>query len=180
MNPKKILVVYFSKSGKTRIIANEISQKLQCRIEEIKTTNSYSGITGYPLALTQSIFNLTPPIKAIKSSIPQYDLIIIGGPIWAGSISAPVRSFITKYRKDFKKVAFFATQDGQFGKKRLFEQMKSASKKTPLAVLDITEKDFETGKYKNNISAFIARLNMSNPKIAQKRSVSVEGPHAVM
>lgn len=179
MNSEKILVVYFSRSGKTKIIAREISQKLNCNLEEIKTLTNYSGFMGYQLALIQATFKITPKIKLLKKNITDYDLVILGGPVWGGSLSGPVRSFIAQYKNDLKNVAFIATQEGKFGKKNVFEQMKKACGKTPLAILDVTEKEFRSGAYRNGVASFVSRLNLKNPKIAKRTPERIR-PEATM
>lgn len=168
MNSEKILVVYFSRSGKTKMIAHEISQKLNCDIEELRTSTTYSGFMGYQLALIQATFKVAPKIKQLKKNIANYDLVIFGGPVWGGSLSGPIRSFIIQYKNSLKNVAFIATQEGKFGQKNVFEQMKKACGKTPLAILDITEKEFRSGAYRNSVTSFVSRLSLKNPKIAKR------------
>lgn len=179
MNSEKILVVYFSRSGKTKIIAREISQKLNCDLEEIKTLTTYSGFMGYQLALIQATFKITPKIRPLKKNIADYDLVIFGGPVWGGSLSGPIRTFIAQYKNNLKNVAFIATQEGKFGQKNVFEQMKKACGKTPLAILDITEKEFRSGTYRNSVTSFVSRLSLKNPKIA-KRPLEGRRPEAEM
>lgn len=179
MNSEKILVVYFSRSGKTKIIAREISQKLNCAVEEIKTPTSYAGFIGYSAALIQIAFKMHPKIKPLQKNLANYDLVIFGGPIWGTSMCAPIRSFITRYKNDLKNVAFFATQSGQYGRKIIFKQMKDACGKTPLAVLDVTEKDFRGNQFKNTVTNFISKLALSNPKIEKRRIAEKARPEAV-
>ena len=46
MSPEKVLIVYFSRTGRTKILARELANKLGCSIEEIKTPVRYSGFFG--------------------------------------------------------------------------------------------------------------------------------------
>lgn len=169
MNSEKVIVVYFSRTGRTKNLAREIAQKLNCAIEEIRTPTSYSGFFGYQIALLQAAFKMTPKIKPLQNNLTDYDLVIMGGPVWGGSICGPLRTFMEKYNKDFKNVAFIATQGGNMVRKNIFEKMKNIARKPPLATLDITERDFKNGLYKNSISSFISKLSLSNPKLDRKK-----------
>lgn len=169
MAPERVLIVYFSRTGRTKLLAREIAHKLGCAIEEIKTPRQYSGFFGYQQALLQASFKILPEIAPLQSDLANYDLIIIGGPVWGGSICSPLRTFIESYRNQFKNVAFVATQSGNLGRKHIFEKMRVASRRMPLATLDITERDFRNGLYRNSISSFILKLSLVNPKINKRR-----------
>lgn len=169
MSPEKVLIVYFSRTGRTKILARELANKLGCSIEEIKTPVRYSGFFGYQLALLQAMFKVLPVLTPLQSKIADYDLVIMGGPVWGGSICSPLRAFIETYRNDFKNVAFVSTQSGNVGGKHVFEKMRIAVHRPPLATLNVTERDFRNGSYRNTISSFISKLSLSNPKIARRR-----------
>lgn len=47
MADPRILVVYYSRSGTTRKLAQAISQELHCDLEEITETRSRNGLVGY-------------------------------------------------------------------------------------------------------------------------------------
>lgn len=169
MAPERVLIVYYSRTGRTKILAREIAHKLGCAIEEIKTPKRYSGIFGYQLALLQAIFKVLPEIASLQSELANYDLIIIGGPVWGGSVCSPLRTFIENYKNEFKNVAFMATQSGSIGGKHIFDKMRISAQRVPLATLNITERDFRNGLYKNSVSSFISKLSLINPKINKRR-----------
>lgn len=167
MNAEKVIVVYYSRTGRTKTLAREIAHKLGCAIEEIKTPTAYTGFLGYQVALLQATFKTTPKIRPLQNNLAAYDLVILGGPVWGGNICSPLRTFFQNYGKDTKNVAFIATQGGNVGRKHIFEKMRKALGRSPLATLDVTERDFKNGLYKNSISTFISKL--SNPKIDRRR-----------
>lgn len=169
MSPERVLIVYFSRTGRTKILAREIAHKLGCAVEEIKSPKRYTGFFGYQLALAQATFKILPEISPLQSNLANYDLIILGGPVWGGSMCSPLRTFIETYKNEFKNVAFIATQSGTVGRKHIFEKMRIAVQRMPLATLDVTERDFKNGLYRNSISSFISKLSLINPKINKRR-----------
>lgn len=170
MKWKKILVVYYSRSGKTKKVAEEIARKLHADIEEIKTAEKYSGFLGYQRALFQAIFDRVPKIERVKKNLADYDLIVIGGPLWGGSMSAPIRSFITKYADKFSNLAFFSSQGGKYGKENLFEQMKFVTGCSPWATLAVSNREMENGNFKKSTSAFVNKLQHGNLKPEKNHS----------
>lgn len=48
----------------------------------------------------------------MKTDPSNYDLLIIGTPIWSSNLSAPVRTYITQNRGKFHNLAFFITAGG--------------------------------------------------------------------
>lgn len=158
MSLKKVLVVYFSRSGNTKIIANEISRKLQCDYEELKISKSYTGFFGYQRALFDSILKRKIAIKQLIKSPSDYDLIIIGSPIFARSMSAPIRSFLNFYKNSLNNVAFFLTHASQNNDQFIFDQMESLISKNSLGQLSVSEADLNTGKFKSEVLNFLSQL----------------------
>jgi flavodoxin len=158
MNSEKILVVYYSNTGYTKKLAREIAKNLNCDIEEIKTTSLYSGFFGYQRALFHALFKREPKIKNLKHALADYNLVIVGGPVWAGSISGPVRSFLTNNKEHIKNIAVFLTQGGHFGKTQSFKQMELASGQKALAHLALTDRELIDEAFKQKLSSFIYEI----------------------
>ena len=78
-----------------------------------------------------------------------YDLVIIGTPIWDG-ISPPIKAYLSMNR--FKRVAFFLTfgsaaENGAY-------VMEKLSKKRPLAILELQDRQIDLGEDKERIVDF--------------------------
>lgn len=80
----KILVAYFSYSGNTRKIAEEIQSKTGADIFEMKTVNAYSGDYDTVLdeAQTERNDKARPELSEKVNDMSQYQTVIIGYPIW--------------------------------------------------------------------------------------------------
>ncbi len=164
MDTRKLLIVYFSRSGTTRAVARLLAQKLQCDSEEIRPRTSYFGWLGYQRALVHSTFRKQPPIELLRVNPGDYDLILVGGPVWGASIPAPIRSFLNLYKSQLKNVAFFLTQGGEMGRGRFFEQMQEASQRKPLALLAVKEEEVRLGRVNRKISVFLAKIKQPQPE----------------
>jgi flavodoxin len=108
----KSLVVYYTRTGKTRFVAESIAAELGAEIEEIVDLKKREGKIGWIMAgKDASRKNLTEIVQTTKA--PQdYDLIVIGTPIWAWSPTPAVRTYIKQNKLSGKRVALFYTSDG--------------------------------------------------------------------
>jgi len=153
----KILVVFYSRSGRTKKVANTISKILKCDKEEIFDTKNRKGIPGFLSAGTDANLRRLTTIKEIKNNPSLYDLVIIGTPIWSSNISTPIRTYLSLHKEDFKNVAFFCTRLGSDANK-VFDGMKNLSQKTPLALLALTSREVARDQYMQKVKEFINNL----------------------
>lgn len=153
----KILVVFYSRSGKTKKAAEAISDILKCDKEEIFDTKSRKGIPGFLSAGTDANLRRLTAIKEIKNNPSLYDLVIVGTPIWSSNISTPIRTYLSLFKEEFKKVAFFCTQLGSDAEK-VFADMKNLSQKTPVALLALNSREVARDQYMQKVKKFIKNL----------------------
>jgi len=111
----KTLVVYFSRSGVTKKVAGKVSELLGCDLQEIVPTRGYSGLFGWFRAGKETAKKHLPEIHDLERNPADYDLVVVGTPVWANTMASPVRSFFEKYHDSLKKVSLFATKGGNAG-----------------------------------------------------------------
>jgi flavodoxin len=111
---RKVLIVYFSRSGNTREIANLIHKSIGGDIVEIQTVEPYPG--NYDAVTKQAKQELEsgykPALKTKIENIQSYDVVFIGYPIWWGTIPRPVVTFLSEYDLAGKTIVPFATHEG--------------------------------------------------------------------
>jgi flavodoxin len=168
MKWKKVLVVYYSRTGFTKTLAEDLAKKLNADLEEVKTQKSYEGFFGYQRALIHALFNHQPKIDRIKVKLEDYDLVMIGGPIWWNSMPGPIRTFLIKNKNKFSNIAFFSSQGGTFRRERMFTQMENVVRRGPRATLSISDNDIDSGEYKKMVNVFINKLQDDRVKIEKK------------
>jgi NAD(P)H-dependent FMN reductase len=134
MAGSRMLVVYYSRSGTTRKIAEALSEALTCDLEEIVETKSRAGIFGYMRSLVEARQKRPSVIAPAERDASAYDLVVVGTPVWGWSVSSPVRAYLMTNRDRLPEVAFFCTLGGAGGAST-FAQMQGISGKTPRAVV---------------------------------------------
>jgi flavodoxin len=152
----KTLVVYYSRTGTTKKVAEEIARKLKADEEEILDTVNRNGIWGWLKSGREGMKRLHTKLKRPKLNPADYDLVIIGTPIWV-SVSSPVRTYLAAYKGKFKKVAFFCTM-GSSGDEKAFKDMGEIVAKDPLATLTVLSKEVKNNDFQDKLEKFAANL----------------------
>lgn len=126
------LIVYFSYTGNTRMIANKIRDKLNCDILEIKTVIPYSSDYETVVNDEQNSESSTklPDILDIELDLNKYDEIILGTPVWWYRSAPAIRTFLTKNNLSNKVIKPFATNAGWLG--RTFKEITNLCPNSPV------------------------------------------------
>jgi flavodoxin len=157
MDGSKILIVFYSRTGSTRALARALADELECPVEELIDRRPRSGFSGLLRSAFDAVFARTTPLAKLQHDPADYDLVIIGTPVWSWSMSAAVRTYLTQTRGRFRDVAFFLTHGGT-GRQRVFQQMQELAMLQPTAVLGVTEHDVDCAEFLRKARAFAERL----------------------
>ncbi|MDP4145707.1 MAG: flavodoxin [Bacillota bacterium] len=157
MPNKRILVIYYSRTGFTKKVAQEIAKRFDCEIEEIQEKANRKGIIGFILGGRDALQKRRTNIHPTSKNISDYDLVIMGTPVWAYHITPALRTFIADNKGKFKNVALFSTQGGTSNSKVLEDHLELFNKK-PAAVLKVTGKDFKSEDYIKSVEIFSAEI----------------------
>lgn len=153
----KILIVFYSRTGITKKIAEVLSVKFGAEIEEITDTIDRSGMKGYLISGRDAMKKRLTRLEPIKSNLGEYDMIIIGTPIWGWNMSVPIRTFINEQKNNFKQVAFFCTMGGS-GNEKAFSEMSEILGKNPKATLALKTVEVVKNNFAEKIDKFIAEI----------------------
>jgi flavodoxin len=157
MTTSKTLVVYHSRTGTTRRLAEALAKFLHADIEEIVESRDRSGFLGYLRSISEVLQKRGAPIEPAKNDPRPYSLVVVGTPVWAWSVSSPVRSYLAANKERLGAVAFFCTMGGQGGE-RAFEEMKAIAGKAPRASCAVTARDVKSGSSEAQIAEFAEQL----------------------
>ncbi len=113
----KILVAYFSATGVTAKKAKELASAVGADTFEIVPEQPYSAADirwTVPLARCnrEKLGKKDVPIKGSVENMADYDLILIGFPIWYYCAPNIINTFVKQYDFSGKKIGLFATSGG--------------------------------------------------------------------
>jgi len=153
------LIIYFSRTGSTRKVAEAIQEVTGFDLEEIKEKAGRVGSLGWLKSGMESTRRMLPQIIPLTHDPSQYDIVIIGTPIWASNMSSPIRAFITEYKNKISKFALFCTGDG-VDPEKVFVPISELLGKEPMATFGLIgheREDEEVASLK--IQEFAAKLS---------------------
>lgn len=158
---KKILVVYYSHTGHTRKVAQDIASKLNADIEELIDKKNRSGFINYFKAGKDASQKKLTEINDIQKKPGNYDLIIIGTPVWAWSMTPAVRTYVTKYKNNFKQIASFCTAGGA-GMDKVLNSINELAGKKSIVSLSYARKELKNQEiYNKKMNEFIESIKKS-------------------
>lgn len=158
----RTLVVYYSLTGMTRTVAGVIATSLSADLEEIACDAYKPGFLGYLMAAFDVWRGHRPAIAPQRHAPENYDLVIVGGPMWAGHIATPVAAYLAAQSGRLRNVAFFLTHGGATPEK-VFLEMKSLSGALPRAVVSLREAEVRKGAHAMRASLFVDALLADQP-----------------
>ena len=123
----KILVIYYSRSGNTKFVAEEIASNLNADTKELIDKKKRNGIWGYFWAGHDALRKLKTEIEESGLNVAGYDLIFLGCPNWAANIPPAIRTFLDRVDLKNKKLVLFCTQDSM-GAERVFNNLRLFAK----------------------------------------------------
>ena len=121
----KPLIIYYSLTGKNKIIAEELKKQFSCDMGEIKLASERSGIWGFVVSGYENIFDKDAELQPFTTDMASYNPIIICSPIWMQKISSPARTFLKNPQLKGKEVYLFVTYAGRWGEDKEAELVKN-------------------------------------------------------
>lgn len=143
MRPK-VLIVFFSRTGTTRLLAEGIARATDGDLEELRERRSRRGVLGWLRSGYEGTYGKAAEPLAVRHDVTAYDIVFIGSPTWNQALSSPVRGFMQRSQARLANVALFATCAGR-GADQVLEQMTNLLPEPPLATLGMLENDVRHG-----------------------------------
>ena len=105
----KVLVVYYSRTGNTRMVAEKLAQKFNADLEQLIDRHKRTGLFGFTSAGKDALAKKITVIAPLKYNPGDYDIILIGGPSWISHVTPAIRTFILQNDLSAKAVGLFGT-----------------------------------------------------------------------
>ena len=112
------VIVYFSATGNTRVVAEELSELTGAPIIEIVPNEIYTAAdldyrnTDSRAYRESHDDSARPAIRPLGEDIMVYDTVFLGFPIWFGDMPKAIYTFLDSYDLSGKSIAPFCTSGG--------------------------------------------------------------------
>ena len=157
-------VAYFSHSGNTRVVANQIRESVGGDIYEIVTIDPYP--TDYDEVVEQARKELRedyrPKLKTKVENMESYNVVFVGYPDWWGTIPRPAATFLSEYDFSRKTIAPFCTHEGSRLGRSVTDIRELCPQSTILDGLAVRGRNVK--KVQNEVSEWVYRIGMKEQK----------------
>ena len=147
-------------------MAKAVSARCRADLEEIRDARPRKGLLrGWWRSIREVRRGSETQILPTTRHPGNYDLVVLGTPVWASSISSPLRTWLKRHRSELKQVGVFVTQGSRGGGKAV-AQFSTLFGLAPRADLIVNAKDVTSGAYRGRLDEFAARLLAHQPPVA--------------
>ena len=110
----KKLVVYYSLDGNTRSVAQAIAETVGADVLELKPVRDLEqkGFLKYLVGGIQSLLKQSADLELFDHEPSDYDLLFVGTPVWAGTFTPALRTFLARPDLKERNAALFCCCGG--------------------------------------------------------------------
>lgn len=124
----KTAVVYYSLEGNTRYAAEKVADALEADVIELVPKKAYPdrGFKKFFWGGKAATMKDKPELEPYDFDSSKYDLVVLCTPVWAGTFTPPLRTFLSENDLSFKRVAVVASSSGGSAEKCISRLMEAA------------------------------------------------------
>jgi hypothetical protein len=115
------------------------------------------GVLGYARSVVDAALGRETDLAPPRHLPKDYDLVVFGSPVWARSLSTPVRTYIVRNYDDIEEVAFFC-MCGSRGGERVLRQMADLCRKEPVATMILCQIEILRGSFDRKTDRFTSEI----------------------
>jgi hypothetical protein len=156
-------------------VAELVAGDLGADLEEIADCGGRLGTFGYLRCALEAILGASTEIEPPRRLPSDYDLVVVGTPVWYAAVSSPVRTYLWLNRVRLPRIALFLTHGG-FGSERVLGQMRALAGREPVAELALRAREIESGAYRKRIAGFARRLRAGARKSPRRATAPRRRP----
>lgn len=154
---RSLLVVCYSRSGNTRRVAMDLSQRLDADIEFIRDKQG-AGILGQISGAWRAWRELPAPIGPLQHDPRGYGIVVVGTPVWAWRMTPEVRAYLNMAKGKLRKVAFFVTS-GDTDVAQVVPALETVADCTAIAAMGWNTRELaDKAVYEAKLTAFVKAI----------------------
>lgn len=159
---RDVLVVYYSRSGTTDVVARALATALGADLDRITPAVSYAGAAGFVRGLWHALRRIGPPIRKRFDPAP-FKTVVLCSPVWAGRLPGPVRTYLQEAGAPPHLLGVAVSGSGG-AQAAFFRDLEEISGCAGMPTLSLTQRQVLTGAYRPSLDAFAqtARRGLSD------------------
>lgn len=152
---KRILVVYYTRTGNTERVAKDLATRLRADIERIEDKANRGGFLGYIGAVRDSVRNAAADISQPQKDPADYAITVVGTPVWGWRMTPAAREYLKRTAGRARALAFFTTS-GNTDAGKIVPAMEAIVGRKAIAFTGINETELNNSAiYEGKLATFI-------------------------
>jgi flavodoxin len=152
---KRTLIVYYSVSGNTERVARDLAAHLDADLQRVHERTNRRGFWGHLRAAYDSLRERPAVLIHAARQAADYELTIVGTPIWTGKITPAARTYLESIRGRARSIAFFTTS-GSTGVDQVVPTMQRLVDLESIASIGFSGSELrDAACYENKLAAFL-------------------------
>lgn len=123
-NAFKPLVIYYSRTGTSAVIAHRISDTLACDREEVRSKKNRFYLGAFT-CVNDQLFDRDDENEPGIRNVKEYYPLIIVSPIWIHKFASPMRTYLKNHSLKGKEVYVFVTNQGNYSKEKDEQELRA-------------------------------------------------------
>ena len=116
---KNALVLYYSRTGNCRAVAEAIGEIMHCPVQEIKDLKNRGGFWGFISGMIDIRKRPVTDIEPRAVDLSACDTIFLGSPIWGMRFAPAITTVLERFDFKGKKIVFFAVVAGKYKQEKI-------------------------------------------------------------
>ncbi|MBC5763935.1 flavodoxin [Ramlibacter sp. GTP1] len=150
------LIVFYSHTGVSRRVARLLADQQGWPVGEVHEKFALAG-RGPLRCVLESVLRLHPRINYNGPNPADFRTVVLVSPVWAFSLSGPMRSFVHGHRDTLQHVAVLMTMGGA-GASLAAREVAHILGRQPVLTAGITQKEVEDGAATQRVQEFADAL----------------------
>ncbi len=164
----RALVVYYSRTGTTRAVAELVAAALDADVEELRDARRRgTGRLGWLRSTIEVRLGWSTRLQPTRADPRHYDVVVIASPVWWAQVSSPVREWLSARAEDLPSAALLVTLGG-YGADRALAQLARLARQTPRAELAVRADAVASGGADEAVAGFVRELRSSMAAARQR------------
>ncbi len=154
----KTAVVYYSLEGNVKFVAEKIAGALGADIVPLVPVKAYPdrGFSKFLWGGKAAVMKDEPELEPYSFRAEDYGTVILASPVWAGTFTPPLRTFLRDNDLSGKKIAVIASSTSGNGTKCIKQLEEGAHASSLVAAMSLVDpKTKQNEENERKITAFV-------------------------
>jgi hypothetical protein len=159
VGPMSDLVVYYSLSGRAKLVAEWLAEALNADTDQIveMEPRDFEG-RGVIRCLIDSYLRRKPAIRPMTKAAAAYDRVILTSPVWAARIAGPARTWLHEHGREARVLGLALQSGAGRAYPKVLAEFEATVGQRPDPLLTISEADHGNSEAEAKVRAFAAGL----------------------